>query len=117
MSSNRINVNLAFNAETGKAKKQIQELQTLLNKIAYSGTTASPGDKVAADLRQAAEAAKELQYHLNNAFNVKTGNFDLSLLDRSLKSSKASITDLSRQLLKAGKTGQQAFLGLEYFFS
>lgn len=112
MSSNRINVNLAFNAETGKAKKQIQELQTLLNKIAYSGTTAGSGDKVAADLRQAAEAAKELQYHLNNAFNVKTGNFDLSLLDRSLKSSKASITDLSRQLLKAGKTGQQAFLGL-----
>ena len=112
MSSNRINVNLAFNAETGKAKKQIQELQTLLNKIAYSGTTAGSGDKVAADLRQAAEAAKELQYHLNNAFNVKTGNFDLSLLDRSLKSSKASITDLSRQLLKAGKTGKQAFLGL-----
>ena len=97
MSSNRINVNLAFNAETGKAKKQIQELQTLLNKIAYSGTTTSPGNKMTADLRQAAEAAKQLQYHLNNAFNVKTGNFDLSLLDRSLKSSKASITDLSRQ--------------------
>lgn len=112
MSSNRINVNLAFNAETGKAKKQIQELQTLLNKIAYSGTTAGPANKTAADLRQAAEAAKQLQYHLNNAFNVKTGNFDLSLLDRSLKSSKASITDLSRELLKAGETGQQAFLGL-----
>ena len=112
MSSNRINVNLAFNAETGKAKKQIQELQTLLNKIAYSGTTASPANKTAADLRQAAEAAKQLQYHLNNAFNVKTGNFDLSLLDRSLKSSKANITDLSRELLKAGQSGQQAFLGL-----
>lgn len=112
MSSNRINVNLAFNAETGKAKKQIQELQTLLNKIAYSGTTASPGSKMAADLRQASEAAKQLQYHLNNAFNVKTGNFDLSLLDRSLKSSKANITDLSRELLKAGQSGQQAFLGL-----
>ena len=112
MSSNRINVNLAFNAETGKAKKQIQELQTLLNKIAYSGTTAGSANKTAADLRQAAEAAKQLQYHLNNAFNVKTGNFDLSLLDRSLKSSKASITDLSRELLKAGETGQQAFLGL-----
>ena len=112
MSSNRINVNLAFNAETGKAKKQIQELQTLLNKIAYSGTTAGPANKTAADLRQAAEAAKQLQYHLNNAFNVKTGNFDLSLLDRSLKSSKANITDLSKELLKAGETGQQAFLGL-----
>ena len=112
MSSNRINVNLAFNAETGKAKKQIQELQTLLNKIAYSGTTAGSANKTAADLRQAAEAAKQLQYHLNNAFNVKTGNFDLSLLDRSLKSSKANIIDLSRELLKAGQTGQQAFLGL-----
>lgn len=112
MASNRINVNLAFNAETGKAKKQIQDLQVLLNKIAYSGTTASPGQKLSADLQKASEAAKQLQIHLNNAFNTKTGNFDLSLFNKSLKDSKTSVSSLSAELLKAGQTGQQAFLGL-----
>lgn len=112
MSSNRINVNLAFSAETGKAKQQIQELQTLLSKIAYQGATTSSTDKLSTDLHQASEAAKELQFHLNNAFNATTGNFDLSLLDKSLKTSNSNITDLSTKLLSAGQTGQQAFLKL-----
>lgn len=111
----QFNVNLAFNADTGKAKTQIMELQSLLNKIAYSGTTSSATggtDKLQTDLRAASEAAKELQFHLNNAFNASTGNFDLSMLDRSLKTSGSNITDLSMRLLSTGATGQQAFVKL-----
>lgn len=108
----QFNVNLAFNADTGKAKMQIMELQSLLSKIAYQGVTTSSTDKLSADLHQASEAAKELQFHLNNAFNATTGNFDLSLLDKSLKTSNSNITDLSTKLLSAGQTGQQAFLKL-----
>jgi hypothetical protein len=36
-----LNVNLAFTADTGKAKAQIQELQALLNKIMHTGSTGS----------------------------------------------------------------------------
>ena len=107
----QFNVNLAFNADTGKAKTQIMELQSLLSKIAYTGTT-SGTDKLQSDLHQASAAAKELQFHLNNAFNASTGNFDLSMLDRSLKTSGANVTDLSIKLLNAGATGQQAFVKL-----
>lgn len=107
----QFNVNLAFNADTGKAKTQIQELQSLLSKIAYSGTSTGT-DKLENDLHQAAAAAKELQFHLNNAFNASTGNFDLSMLDRSLKASGSNVTDLSAKLLSAGATGQQAFVKL-----
>ena len=107
----QFNVNLAFNADTGKAKTQIMELQSLLSKIAYTGTTSSTG-KLQSDLYQASAAAKELQFHLNNAFNASTGNFDLSMLDRSLKTSGANVTDLSMKLLNAGATGQQAFVKL-----
>ena len=104
----QVNVNLAFSADTGKAKTQIMELQSLLSKIAYTGGT----DKLQADLHAASEAAKELQFHLNNAFNVSTGNFDLSMLDRSLKTSGTNIQKLSMNLLNAGATGQQAFVKL-----
>lgn len=107
----QFNVNLAFNADTGKAKAQIQELQSLLSKIAYPGTFTG-ADKLENDLHQAAAAAKELQFHLNNAFNASTGNFDLSMLDRSLKASGSNVTDLSAKLLSAGATGQQAFVKL-----
>lgn len=107
----QFNVNLAFNADTGKAKTQIMELQSLLSKIAYTGTTGGT-DKLQTDLHAASEAAKELQFHLNNAFNASTGNFDLSMLDRSLKTSGSNVTDLSVKLLSAGTTGQQAFVKL-----
>ena len=108
----QLNVNLAFTADTGKAKVQIQELQTLLNQIAYTGAISSSTGQLQQDLQKASSAAKELQFHLNNAFNATTGKFDLSLLDKSLKSSKSNITDLSTSLLSAGSTGQQAFLKL-----
>ena len=108
----QFNVNLAFNADTGKAKTQIMELQSLLNKIAYSGTTSNAIGGLQKDLHSASEAAKELQFHLNNAFNTSTGNFDLSMLDKSLKTSGSNITDLSTKLLSAGATGQQAFVKL-----
>ena len=107
----QVNVNLAFNADTGKAKTQIMELQSLLSKIAYTGATGGT-DKLQTDLHAASEAAKELQFHLNNAFNVSTGNFDLSMLDRSLKTSGTNIQKLSIELLSAGATGQQAFVKL-----
>ena len=105
----QFNVNLAFSADTGKAKAQIQELQLLLNKIAYTGSTKT---SLTTGIEEAATAAKQLQFHLNNAFNATTGKFDLSLLDRSLKTSNSSIKDLSLSLLNAGTDGQQAFLKL-----
>lgn len=115
MGSNQVNVGLKFTADTGQAKASIQELQTLLNKIALEGASTSKTgvpSKLVQDCEDAAKAAQELSYHLNNAFNVKTGHFDLSLLDKSLKSSNSSIQSLSTELLKSGDTGQQAFLKL-----
>ena len=78
-----LHVNLAFSADTGKAKAQIQELQTLLSKIAYSGSTGGKTmvDGLEKDLTEASAAAKELQFHLNNAFNTTTGKFDLPYIN------------------------------------
>jgi hypothetical protein len=56
-------------------------------------------------MAEAASAAKELSYHLNQAYNATTGNFDLSRLDKSLKTSGTNVTKLSSQLLQAGQSG------------
>ena len=58
-----LHVNLAFSADTGKAKAQIQELQTLLSKIAYTGSTTNVTGTKQDDLKKASMAAKDLQFH------------------------------------------------------
>lgn len=110
MANKTVGVNIAFNADTSKAKAQIQELQTLLNKITYSSASSNNQKGITKELQEASTAAKELQYHLNNAYNANTGKLDLSLLDKSLKTTGSNITDLSTSLLSAGTTGQQAFV-------
>ena len=108
----QINVGLKFTADTGQAKASIQELQSLLNKLSLDSASTNKAAPEAKRLYEAAEAAKELSYHLNNAYNAKTGHFDLSALDKSLKSSNTSVQELSTKLIGAGDTGQQAFLKL-----
>ena len=106
----QLNVNLAFNADIGKAKTQIQELQTLLSKVAFPDSSKS--NSMSKEMLEASEAAKELQVHLNNAFNAKTGQFDLSSLDKSLRNSQSNLQDLSLKLINAGDVGQQTFMKL-----
>lgn len=103
-----VRVNLAFTADTSKAQAAIQSLQQSLSQL----SSASVKGSMSKEMEQASEAAKELQYHLNQAFNAKTGNFDLSRLDKSLKSSGQNIDVLSSKLLGAGQQGQQAFIQL-----
>lgn len=104
----QLNVDLNIRANTSTAKQQLQELQTILTKL--SATNSAPG--LSKDLTDAGKAAQQLSVHLNNAFNASTGNFDLSRLDKSLKTSGTNVQALSANLLKAGGEGQQAFLKL-----
>lgn len=104
----QLNVALDFTANTTQAKQQIQELQQLLTKVAYSTDLGIDSSQ----MKEASAAAKELAVHLNEAYNQKTGNYDLSKLNASLAKSKTSVTKLSTSLLQAGTTGQQAFIKL-----
>ena len=103
----QLNVNMSFNADTSQAKRQIQELQQTLNKVASQGMNIN-----AAPMREAAQAAKELQMHLNNAVNVNTGQLNLNAFNASLKASNTSVQQLSTKLISAGADGKTAFLKL-----
>ena len=106
--SKQIQVNLAFNADTAKAKQQINDLINSLNQISNKNTQIFD-DR---EFREAANAAKDLTKHLEAAVNVNTGKLDLNKFSQSLSQSKQSLSDLYNSLSKAGPQGQQAFLQL-----
>ena len=105
----QLNVNLAFTADTGKARAQLQELQGQLNNILKM-----PSAKLSLtdDIKEAIAATAELQVQLQKATNTNTGNLDFSKFNQALKSSGHSLNEYGQQLQKLGPTGQQAFLTL-----
>ena len=107
----QLNVNLGFKADVSQAHSALQSLQQDLNKIA--NMKISSGKMVdTKSLQEASAAAKELSYHLNQAYDASTGNLDLSKFNTSLQKGSSSVTDLSNKLLQAGTTGQTAFVNL-----
>ena len=107
----QLNVNLAFSADTGKAKAQIQELQSLLNQLS-SNTGITKDLPITGEIMEAQVAAKQLSTALGEAFNVNTGKLDLSKFSKSLSDSKMTLTNYSNKLSLLGKEGDQAFLKL-----
>lgn len=103
----QLNLNLQMNADTSQAKKNLLDLKKTLNEIAAIKVDNGNLNK---DLQNAIKSAKELQVHINNAFNTKTGNLDISALDMSLKRTGQSLSSLTQGLLGAGMTGEKAFL-------
>ena len=101
----QLNVNLAFTADTGKAKAQLKELQQSLQDIAKLPGKANSlfDDK---EIKEASKAALELQQHLSAAVNTKTGNLDLSGFSTSLKAANKDLSGYYNKLTKIGPEGQ-----------
>lgn len=105
---NQVNVNLSFNADTGKAKAQLKDLQNQLNNL----INGSGSNGMASQITEATKAAAELKVHLQNATNVKTGNLDFTRLNESIKASGKSLVQYGEQLNSMGPQGQKAFMAL-----
>ena len=82
-----LNVDLSFNANTAQAKQSILDLQKTLQQIVTQPININ--DK---SIQQSVEAAKQLTYHLNAAFNTSTGKLDLTAFNASLKRSNTNVT-------------------------
>lgn len=108
----QLNVNLAFTADTGKAKAQLQDLQNQLSQVINMSASSLSGPGMAENLKKASVAAAELKVHLENATNVKTGSLDFTKLNQSIKSSGSSLKDYAAKLSAIGPEGQKAFMML-----
>ena len=107
----QLNVDLRFNADVSQAVTNLKNLQQSLTAI--SATPVPIGGKISSELQTAINSAKELQFHLSNAFNINTGNLNLNKLNSSLKASGQSLSTLSSGLLGAGMKGEQAFIDIQ----
>lgn len=104
----QLNVNLAFTADTSKAKASLNDLSKQLDKIVTTRSI-TVND---ASLNEAKRAAFDLQHHLEAAVNVNTGKLDLGKFSASLKKSGQDLGTLYNKLSAVGPTGQQAFMQL-----
>ena len=109
---NQVNVNLAFTAETGKAKAQLQDLQKSLQKLINDSASSSNSLHFTKDIQEATAAAAQLKVQLQAATNVNTGNLDLSKFQEQLKKSGKELGDYQNALFQLGPAGEKAFADL-----
>ena len=106
----QLNVNLAFTADTGKAKAQLKDLQNQLTQVINLSSKDIGGEVMAQDIEKASLAAAQLKAHLEDATNVKTGKLDLGKLSEALDTRKLKAYRNSLQAI--GVEGQKAFMML-----
>ena len=112
----QLNVNLGFTADVSQAKQALSDLNHSLKSISNININGST-DLLNQDMQKAISSAKQLQTHLQQAINSKTGNIDLSVLNNSLKSANTDLATLTTNLLKCGTQGQQAFMNVQKVIS
>jgi hypothetical protein len=109
----QLNVSLAFTADTGQAKAQIQDLQSQLTKLAtLNKPNNTNGFMMTSELKEAAKAAQDLKNKLQAATDVNTGKLNLDTLSQSLSKSGKSLETYRKALSNLGPAGDQAFASL-----
>lgn len=109
----QLNVNLSMTADTSQAKTQLQELQSLLTKLASSANNVGSNKFfLSQELIEASNAAETLKMNLTAATNVNTGKLDLGKFQQEMNKSQMSLEKYQIALAKLGPEGNQAFASL-----
>lgn len=103
----RLNVELAFTANTGQAKAQIASLQQSLNQLLVSGKTQNSLG-IDKELTEATHKATQLKAILASSTTNK-GTLDLGKFNAGLKESRMTIQQYGSALSKLGPQGRAAF--------
>ena len=94
-------IDVQMNFTTNKAG--LNEVSTLLRQIQSEASKASLSGTLTNDLSRAADEAKKLEIILNDAYNSKIGQLDLSRLNTSINSTYGSIDQLKANLDSIGR--------------
>ena len=103
----RLNVELAFTANTGQAKAQIASLQQSLNQLLVSGKTQNSLG-IDKELTEATHKATQLKAILASSTTNK-GTLDLGKFNAGLKESRMTIQQYGSALSKLGPQGRATF--------
>ena len=103
--ANSVKFNVGFNVD----KSALTEIKSSLTEIQKLANSSNTGSGIDDNLRQAATAARQLENILNQSWNSKLQQFDLSKFNQSVKESYGSVSDLKTQLELGGAIGGTAF--------
>lgn len=105
---NRLKYYISFEADTKKAKSQIDDMMRSLQQI---NTPKNIMNELISgeDLSQARSRVNQLQAMLQNAINIDTGRLDLSKFNRSLQNSNVTLGQFSKAFSQLGEEGRQSF--------
>jgi len=106
----QLNVNLAFTADTSKARQQLQDLQRTLNGLTTSSAQSSPLG-ITNEINEAIVGVTKLEAVLKKA-TTNTGTLDLEQFRQELNKAGLSAEKIANQLIALGPAGQQAFMKL-----
>ena len=105
MADQQRKVSLIFEANTNQAKQDINNLFAALQRVqAMPSTLIDP-----TNIKNASQAALELQGHLQRAVNIDTGKLDLSRFSASLTAANTSLDKYKKTLVDSGPAGENAF--------
>lgn len=106
----QLNVNLAFTADTGKARQQLQELQKTLNGLTASSAQKSPLG-ITDEINKVVGDVTKLEVALKNA-TTHTGSLDLGQFRKELNKAGLDAEQIADRLATLGPEGKQAFAQL-----
>ena len=107
----QLNVNLAFTADTGKAKQQLQELQQSLDRLISNTNSKTTEFGLTKELAQATTEASKLKIMLESA-TTSSGTLDLGKFSQGLKKQNLELKDYAETLQSLGPEGAKAFAKL-----
>ena len=106
----QLNVNLAFTADTGQARAQLQDLQNRLTQLSTMGA-GNNSFGLTKELSEATTKATELKAILQTSTNAN-GMLDLKKFSDGLKQNGTTLKDYAKSLSSLGPEGQKAFTQL-----
>lgn len=114
MANKRIDYVIGFNADTSKLNNALKELQTQLNNLAQTSVASANLTTSITAIRDAKQAALELNSILSKSINIDTGALDISKFASQLKLSGQTLESFSSRLKQIGPEGSAAFLNLSH---
>ncbi len=114
MANKRIDYVIGFNADTSKLSNALKELQTQLNSLAQTSVASANLTTSITAIRDAKQAALELNSILSKSINIDTGALDISKFASQLKLSGQTLESFSSRLKQIGPEGSAAFLNLSH---
>ena len=106
----QLNVNLAFTADTGRAKQQLAELQKILSGLTTNSVQKSPLG-ITKEINDAITDVSRLEVALKSA-TTSTGSLDLGQFKREIDKAGLSADKIADSLATLGPEGKQAFAQL-----